>query len=60
MAAKLITLWLMASGNTVTDAIPMRTMDACRQASRILIVHLQPILKQDGYLKDVQFECQES
>ena len=60
MAAKLITLWLMASGNTVTDAIPMRTMDACLQATQILVKYLSPILEDDGYLKDVQFECQET
>ena len=38
----------------------MRTMDACFQAAQILVEHTIPILDKDGYLKDVQFECQEA
>jgi len=60
MTAKLITMWLMANGSMATQAIPMLTMDACFQAAEILIEHTRPIVHENGFLKQAQFECQET
>jgi hypothetical protein len=57
MTATLITLWLMADGGIGTQAIPMRSMEACLRAKRVLIEYTLPIVRDDGFLEQVQFDC---